>query len=236
MRFVVGNRNHRDTVHLQMLGCLPRFNITASNQRSQPKPTVYQKNVFRSLQSMVPPSLNGVSNLLEAKSMCSTPNQSKKPPQIIPCAPKTAVPASQKVKSHTHANHRWIHQGLTDCSPSIYQNLIPRFLSFLSCFSPLISILFAYPVAIAYPVPVPVPVPYPVPVPVPIGKPLLPGMGYGAEGEVVGVAALEAGTVTVTVTCAVVVTVTGEGQLAPDPGRPLGLIAGRLERRAEEVA
>ncbi len=82
----------------------------------------------------------------------------------------------------------------------------------------------------------PVPVPYPVPVPVPIGKPLLPGMGYGTEAGVVGVAALEAGTVTVTVTCAVVVTVTGAGQLAPDPGRPLGLIAGRLEGRAEEAA
>ncbi len=37
MRFVVGNRNHKDTVYLQTLGCLPRFNITTSNQRSQPK-------------------------------------------------------------------------------------------------------------------------------------------------------------------------------------------------------
>lgn len=83
----------------------------------------------------------------------------------------------------------------------------------------------------------PVPVPYPVPVPVPTGGPLLPGIGYGTEAGVVGATALEAGTVTVTVTWVVVVTVVGTGQLAPDsmglPGRPLGLLVGRVEGRAE---
>lgn len=83
----------------------------------------------------------------------------------------------------------------------------------------------------------PVPVPYPVTIPVPTSKPLLPGIGYGTEAGVVGAAALEGDTVTVTVTWFVVVTVIGTGQLAPDsiglPGRPLGLVPGRLKGRAE---
>ena len=222
-----------------MLGCLPRFDITASNQRSQPKTNDVSKGFIQKS------SVNG-SRLLKRSEQSlrskiyvfhSNPIQKTTPDHTMrPKNSGSTVPESKVAPTHIPvlANHRWIHQGLTDCPPSIYQNLIPRFLSFLSCFSPLISILFAYPVAVAYPVPVPVP--YPVPVPVPIGKPLLPGMGYGAEAGVVGVAALEAGTVTVTVTCAVAVTVTGAGQLAPDSGRPLGLIAGRLEGRAEEAA
>ena len=47
----------------------------------------------------------------------------------------------------------------------------------------------------------------------PIGKPVVPGIGYDAEGCVVGAATVS---VTVTVTCVVVVTVIGAGQLVPD--------------------
>lgn len=107
-------------------------------------------------------------------------------------------------------------------SSIIYQNLAICFLSLLSCFNPLISILFAYPVATAYPVP--------VPVPRPTGEPLLAGIGKGTEAEAVGAAALEGVTVTVTVNCVVEVTVVGTGQPAPDP---IGL-PGRLEGRTEE--
>ena len=113
----------------------------------------------------------------EAESM-SDPTQphliQKSHPRPNHCLQPSGGPAPED-KSCTHvpvlANHRSIN-GLTALQ-SVYQNLAPRFFCFLSCFNPLISILFANPVGVAYPVPVPIP----VPVPVPMGKPLLPGIG-----------------------------------------------------------
>lgn len=79
-----------------------------------------------------------------------------------------AVTPLQKVKvAHVSRCQPTTDPSRSDSPLSIYQNLAAGFLNFLSCFNPLISILFANPVAVAYP----------VPVPVPTGRPLLPGMG-----------------------------------------------------------
>lgn len=122
---------------------------------------------------MLQPPLNGAKNLKEEeKSMCSNPTSPKNHPKIIQCAQTSGHPVPESKYPHI--------QCVAPCIPMVvsihvrlrlilYQNLAICFLSFLSCFNPLISILFAYPVATAYPVP--------DPVPVPTGKPLLAETG-----------------------------------------------------------